>query len=195
MKNKIIAVLVILLTVAGLSMYFGYGYTQKVRTQLREAQNNVEVLNTGLEHFRTQSGKDAAQIEALKYTLAEFKRYRAKDAATIADLGIKLKHATSLINVTPQVEVRYQTVMRDTVIRDTVRQCFEYSDKWNTTWGCVIDGKLDGGLDVKVPLTIVGEPTYKRVFLFFKKVTGAKITTVSENPYAKILSNDYILLE
>jgi type II secretory pathway pseudopilin PulG len=193
MKNKIIAVLVILLTVAVLSLYFSYTNTQKLKQSLREAKNNVEVLNTGIDRFRTQSGKDAATIEALQYTLAEFKRYRAKDVATIEDLGIKLKRATSLINVTPQVEVRYTTVVKDSIIRDTVRQCFEYSDKWNTVWGCVTDKKLDGGLDVKVPLTIVGEPTYRRVFLFFRKVDGAKITVVSENKYAKIISNEYVL--
>lgn len=193
MKNKIIAVLVILLTVAGLSLYFSYTNTQKLKQSLREAKNNVEVLNTGIDHFRTQSGKDAATIEALQYTLAEFKRYRAKDVATIEDLGIKLKRATSLINVTPQIEIKYQTIVKDSIIRDTVVQCFEYSDKWNTVWGCAKDGVMDGGLDVKVPLTIVGEPTYKRVFLFFRKVDGAKITVVSENKYARIISNEYVL--
>jgi hypothetical protein len=195
MKNKIIAVLVILLTVAGISLYFGYTHTQKLKQSLREAENNVEILNTGLEQFRTKSGKDAATIEGLQYTVDQMKRYRAKDVATIEDLGIKLKHTTSLINVTPQVQIQYQTIVKDSIIRDTVVQCFTYSDKWNTTWGCVKDKILDGGLSVKVPLTIVGEPTYRRVWIFFKKVTGAKISVVSENPYAKIISNEYFLFK
>ena len=61
------------------------------RNELREAQNNVKVLEGDVTHFKTLSGKNASTVEALQYTLAEMKRYRAKDIATIEDLNVKLK--------------------------------------------------------------------------------------------------------
>ena len=89
MRNRIIVILAILLTVAGLSLYFGYKHLSSVKQELRTAQNNVMVLEGDVKHFKTLSGKSASSVEALQYTLAEMKRYRAKDVATIEDLRVK----------------------------------------------------------------------------------------------------------
>ncbi len=195
MKDKIIIVLVVLLTISGISLYFGYTNTQRLQRSLREAKNNVEVLSLGLEKYKSKSGQDAATIEALQYTVAEMKRFRQKDLATIEDLGIKLRKASSLINVETQTKAVYQTVVKDSIIRDTVRQCFEYTDKWVDVWGCVMDKTLDGGFASREKITVVGEPTYRRVWLFFKKVDGAKITVTTDNPYTTITATDYILFQ
>ena len=193
MKNKIIAVLAILLTVAGISIYFGYNDMLATRNELREAQNNVKVLEGDVTHYKTLSGKNASTVEALQYTLAEMKRYRAKDIATIEDLNVKLKRAQYLINIGTETKVKYVTVMKDSIIRDTVVQCFDYSDAWVDSWGCVKDKVLDGGIAVRDTVSVVGEPTYRRVWIFFKKVNGAKISVVNKNPYSTIVSNEYFL--
>lgn len=195
MKNKIIAVLAILLTVAGISIYFGYKDMLATRNELRRAQNNVKVLEGDVSHYKTLSGKNAASVEALQYTIAEFKRYRAMDAATIEDLNIKLKRAQYLINIGTESKVEYVTVLKDSIIRDTVVQCFDYSDAWVDSWGCVKDKVLDGGVSVRDTVSVVGEPTYRRVWLFFKKVNGAKISVVNKNPYSTIVSNEYFLFK
>ena len=195
MKNKIIAVLAILLTVAGISMYFGYKDILATRNELRRAQNNVKVLEGDVSHYKTLSGKNASSVEALQYTIAEFKRYRAMDAATIEDLNIKLKRAQYLINIGTETKVEYVTVLKDSIIRDTVVQCFDYSDAWVDSWGCVKDNVLDGGVSVRDTVSVVGEPTYRRVWLFFKKVNGAKISVVNKNPYSSIVSNEYFLFK
>ena len=57
MKNKIIAVLAILLTVAGISIYFGYKDMLATRNELREAQNNVKVLEGDVTHLRHYRGR------------------------------------------------------------------------------------------------------------------------------------------
>lgn len=193
MKSKLIAVLAILLAVAALTIHLGYTNTKRLEKSLREAKNNVEILNTGMDKYKTKAGNDAATIEALQYTVAEMKRYRAKDIQTIQDLGIKLKKANSLINIGTETNVVYQTVVKDSIIRDTVVQCFEYSDKHADSWGCVKNGVLDGGLAVRVNTTVVGQPTYRRVWLFFRKVDGAKISVTTDNPYTTITSSEYIL--
>lgn len=193
MKNRIIVILAVLLTVAGLSLYFGYKHLSSVKQELRTAQNNVMVLEGDVTHFKTLSGKNASSVEALQYTLAEMKRYRAADIATIEDLRVKLRRAEYLINIGTETKVEYVTVMKDSIIRDTVVQCFDYSDAWVDSWGCVKDKVLDGGIAVRDTVSVVGEPTYRRIWIFFKKVNGAKISVTNKNPYATVVSNEYFL--
>ena len=66
-----------------------YGYT-RYRHETRRLTQNQNALASGIEHYRTRLGQEAASVQALRLRCAEFERLRAGDADTIRRLGIRL---------------------------------------------------------------------------------------------------------
>lgn len=67
-----------------------YGYA-RYRHETRRLTQNQDALASGIEHYRTRLGQEAASVQALRLRCAEFERLRAEDAASIRRLGIKLR--------------------------------------------------------------------------------------------------------
>ena len=65
-----------------------YGYT-RYRHETRRLTQNQNALASGIEHYRTRLGQEAASVQALRLRCAEFERLRAGDADTIRRLGIR----------------------------------------------------------------------------------------------------------
>jgi hypothetical protein len=194
MKDKIIAVLAILLAVAVFSSVLMYKLSANEKQARKTAENNVKVLEQDSRTYKTKSGQLAVEVEALQYTLAEVKRYRQKDLQRIAEMDIKLKRVQSVQNTEVNTVIKYQTVVKDSLIHDTVAQCFVDRSPWHTLEGCVLNGEIQGTFEHRDTVTTVGQPTY-RGWWIFRKVNGAKITTTNSSKYGTVVGNEYILFK
>ena len=114
-----------------------YGYA-RYRHETRRLTQNQDALASGIEHYRTRLGQEAASVQALRLRCAEFERLRAEDAASIRRLGIKLRRLEAAAKTVTATSVDLRAPVRDTVVllrRDTLRirdtlKLFRWRDAW-----------------------------------------------------------------
>lgn len=119
-----------------------YGYT-RYRHETRRLTQNQNALASGIEHYRTRLGQEAASVQALRLRCAEFERLRAGDADTIRRLGIRLRRLEAVAKTVTATSVDLRAPVRDTVVllrRDTLRirdtlKLFRWRDAWVTVEG------------------------------------------------------------
>lgn len=119
-----------------------YGYA-RYRHETRRLTQNQDALASGIEHYRTRLGQEAASVQALRLRCAEFERLRAEDAASIRRLGIKLRRLEAAAKTVTATSVDLRAPVRDTVVllrRDTLRirdtlKLFRWRDAWVTVEG------------------------------------------------------------
>ena len=119
-----------------------YGYA-RYRHETRRLTQNQDALASGIEHYRTRQGQEAASVQALRLRCAEFERLRAEDAASIRRLGIKLRRLEAAAKTVTATSVDLRAPVRDTVVllrRDTLRirdtlKLFRWRDAWVTVEG------------------------------------------------------------
>lgn len=167
-------------------------YTKKEIEARKTAENNVKILMTDNTTFKTKLGLQASEAEALRLTINQFKKLRSEDALLIKDLKVKLKDAEFLIKIGTKTEYKFVTQVRDSLIRDTIYPCFDYTNKWYHIDGCVKNKQLIANTYFLDSLSIVGSPIKKGWFIF-KKTIGSKITVANMNPSSKITYNEFIL--
>ncbi len=93
--------------------------------------NNIEALNTSVKYIQTQNGKLAAQTDVLLVRTGELKELFPVQAKTVTDMGIKLNRATQLSTSVIETQKNIITVVRDSIVHDTVRvKVFSYKDQW-----------------------------------------------------------------
>ena len=127
-----------------------YGYA-RYRHETRRLTQNQDALASGIEHYRTRLGQEAASVQALRLRCAEFERLRAEDAASIRRLGIKLRRLEAAAKTVTATSVDLRAPVRDTVVllrRDTLRirdtlKLFRWRDAWVTVEGRI--GRLPRG--------------------------------------------------
>lgn len=179
-----------------------YGYARH-RHETRRLVQNQDALASGIEHYRTQLGQEAASVQALRLRCAEFERLRADDAARIRCLGIKLRRLEASSKTVTSTTLAVRTPLRDTVVihlrdtlvvRDTLR-LFRWRDAWVTVEGAI-------GAD-SVACRVESVDTLRqavhripRRFLFIRWGTKAlRQEIVSSNPHTRIVYSDYVKLE
>ena len=166
-----------------------YGYT-RYRHETRRLTQNQNALASGIEHYRTRLGQEAASVQALRLRCAEFERLRAGDADTIRRLGIRLRRLEAVAKTVTATSVDLRTPVRDTVVllrRDTLRirdtlKLFRWRDAWVT-----VEGRIrTDSVAHRVP----------RRFLFIRWGTKAlRQEIVSSNPHTRIIYSDYVKFE
>ena len=161
-----------------------YGYT-RYRHETRRLTQNQNALASGIEHYRTRLGQEAASVQALRLRCAEFERLRAGDADTIRRLGIRLRRLEAVAKTVTATSVDLRTPVRDTVVllrRDTLRirdtlKLFRWRVQSTDTLRQVVH---------RVP----------RRFLFIRWGTKAlRQEIVSSNPHTRIIYSDYVKFE
>ena len=170
----------------------GYiNYSQKQIEARETAENNVKILSLDNATFKTRLGRQASEAEALKLTISQFKQIRKVDVKIIEDLRVKLKDAEFMIKVATKTEYKFITQVRDSLIRDTIRPCINYTNEWYHIEGCFVNKEFDGTTSYVDSLSIVGSPV-KKGWWIFKKTTGAKISVENMNPSSNIIFNEFI---
>jgi hypothetical protein len=93
--------------------------------------SNLQTLTASLDFVRTQNGKLAAQTNVLLLRTGELKGLFPVQAKTVTDMGVKLNRATQLSTTVIETQKNIITVVRDSIIRDTIHvKVFEYADRW-----------------------------------------------------------------
>lgn len=92
---------------------------------------NMQTLSSEISFVKTQNGKLAAQTDVLLLRTSELKSLFPKEAKVIKDMGIKVSKATQVSSTVIETKKNIITVVRDSVICDTIHvKVFDYSDQW-----------------------------------------------------------------
>ena len=169
-----------------------YGYA-RYRHETRRLTQNQDALASGIEHYRTRLGQEAASVQALRLRCAEFERLRAEDAASIRRLGIKLRRLEAAAKTVTATSV--DLLRRDTLrIRDTLK-LFRWRDAWVTVEGRIRTDSVACRVESTDTLRQVVHRIPRR-FLFIRWGTKAlRQEIVSSNPHTRIVYSDYVKFE
>ena len=179
-----------------------YGYT-RYRHETRRLTQNQNALASGIEHYRTRLGQEAASVQALRLRCAEFERLRAGDADTIRRLGIRLRRLEAVAKTVTATSVDLRAPVRDTVVllrRDTLRirdtlKLFRWRDAWVTVEGRIRTDSVACRVESTDTLRQVVHRVPRR-FLFIRWGTKAlRQEIVSSNPHTRIIYSDYVNFE
>ena len=181
-------------------LVYGHG---RYRRETRRLNQNQEALASGIEHYRTRLGQEAASVQALRLRCSEFERLRAADAAEIRRLGIKIRHLEAAAKTVAATSVSLRTPLRDTVVlrlrdtlvvRDTVR-LFRWRDAWVTVEGSIGTDSVACRVESTDTLQQVVHRIPRR-FLFIRWGTKAlRQEIVSSNPHTRIVYSDFVKIE
>lgn len=181
---------------------------ENLKKENSRLKNNQEVLLSEKESVIAQSqiykvsdSLNAAKITGLQLTLSEYKKYRKQDLELIKQLNINksdLQKAISsqtetinLLSIRLNDSVRIDTVLN---IQDTIK-CFNYKSKWIDVAGCINKDTTELQIHNRESLKIYESIKYKRFLGFLwktNKIKSRKLDIVSENPFTKITTVDYI---
>ena len=104
---------------------------QRLELEAARMSSNIEAITASLDFVRTQNGKLAAQTNVLLLRTNELKTLFPVQAKTVRNMGIKLNRATQLSTTVIETQKNIVTVLRDSIIHDTIRvKVFTYADKW-----------------------------------------------------------------
>lgn len=165
--------------------------------------NNQSELLSSIDTFRTKDGLHAAKVKELTLKIDEFKKYRSGDVKTIKSLNADVKRLQSLLKISTQTDYYVKANVKDSIIYiDSVIQhklsCVEYNNEWLEFNGCIDEsGQFDGKIQSRDNLICVEYIIQKR-FLGFLWKYGCKEKRreiVSNNPYTKILSVEFITIK
>jgi hypothetical protein len=91
----------------------------------------METLNASIKYVRTQNGRLAAQTDVLLLRTGELKKLFPAQAKSVIDMGVKLNRATQVSSTVIETQKNIITLLRDSIIHDTVRvKVFSYTDQW-----------------------------------------------------------------
>lgn len=190
-KILIYALAAAILAVVGLS------YTlRKERAEKDRYKANQTALLADVEHYKTESGLNAASVQKLTLTNAELKKNYADIVKTAEDLKIKVKRLQSVSNTATETKVEIKTVVKDSIVYidgqiDTFK-VFRWRDAWTDVLGELRDDSV--AMDIcstDTLVQIVHRVPHK--FWFIKWGTKAiKQDIVSKNPHTNITYTEYI---
>lgn len=181
---------------------------ENLKKENSRLKNNQEVLLSEKESVIVQSqiykvsdSLNAAKITGLQLTLSEYKKYRKQDLELIKQLNINKsdlqKAISSKTETINSLSIRLNDSVRiDTVlnIQDTIK-CFNYKSKWIDVAGCINKDTTELQIHNRESLKIYESVKYKRFLGFLwktNKIKSRKLDIVSENPFTKITTVDYI---
>jgi hypothetical protein len=121
-------VFLLLLVIAVLVLW---NSNQRLELEASRMSSNMEAITASLDFVRTQNGKLAAQTNVLLLRTNELKQMFPAQAKSITDLGVKISRATQVSSTVIESEKNIVTVVRDSIVHDTVRvKVFSYRDQW-----------------------------------------------------------------
>lgn len=192
--------ILILLLIAAFAIIVGLRSSlHKTREERDRYRANQTALLSDVEHYKTESGKNAASVQKLTLTYNELKKNYDDVVATAKELNIKVKRMQSVSTTATETRVNVVTQVRDSIIfRDSITQSIKIF-RWNDPWVSIF-GELNNdsvGIDVQSRDTIV--QIVHRIphkFWFIKWGTKAiRQEIVSKNPHTNIVYTDYIELK
>lgn len=180
-------VLAVLLITAGIFASL-WRLEKKERIRL---DKNQSALMSGIEHYKTKSGQDAATIQQLVLERKELREYESELVDSLKKQGFKIRRLESITQVSTNTNIQFVPIYKDSLVvkSDTVYKmpCYEYNDDWISFTGCK---DLDGVTTVEISsydsIIIVGNRIPKRFIGIPYGVKSINLDIVSYNPYSTI---------
>lgn len=160
---------------------------------------NQTALLADVEHYKTQSGLNAASVQKLTLTNAELKKNYDDIVKTAEDLKIKVKRLQSASTASTETKVEIRTVVKDSIVyvkgEPTKTIAFDWRDPWTDVEGIIRKDSVS--LSVQSTDTLVQlVHRVPRKFWFIKWGCKAiRQDIVSKNPHTNIVYTQYIELK
>ena len=104
---------------------------QSLHADNERLASNMQSMGAELSFIKTQSGNQAAQTDVLILRTDELKSLFPNQTKNIQNLGVKINKATQVSSTVIETQKNIITLLRDSVIHDTIRvKTFRYSDQW-----------------------------------------------------------------
>lgn len=193
--NKISIYLIGILSLAVVTLYW---QLDKTITEKQRLSNNQEALLSDMDHYKTESGKNAASVQKLELTKSELEKYNVDLKETISDLNIKINRIQAAATTATQSNYKIKTVVKDSIVYRDVPvklQRIDFRDPYIDLTGTIDSGTFSGDITTRDTLVQIIHRVPKK-FLFIKYGTKAiRQEVVSKNPYSKIVYTEYIELK
>lgn len=192
LKNKYPVIFVIMaVAIAGLS----YVLKETIKEKNRFKANQHSLLED-VTFYRTKDSLSAASVEKLTLSVREFKDHETKLLKTIDDLNLKVRRLQSASETGMQTTYPIKTIIKDSLIyiegNPVKLPCVNFSNKWLTVDGCVVDNQFSGWIESRDTLIQVVHRV-PRKFIFIKYGTKAiRQEVISKNPYTTLTYSKYI---
>lgn len=199
MKNKmfviLVAVVIVLLSVIfALTKHLG-----TVKDERDRYESNTNTLLTEVNTYKTKDSLNVTRIDELRLREDEFKRYRSETDALVKTLNMRNRELTKTVSATTVSDSKIVTVVRDSIINDTlITRCIDYDDNYLSIHGCADGDTFIGDACVRDSLVLVESVQYKRFLGFLwktKKIKNRKFDIVSKNKNTHIDSFEVITVE
>ena len=129
-KNKEIPKVVLLIFLLGAAILL-IKSNQSLHADNERLASNMKSMGAELSFIKTQSGNQAAQTDVLILRTDELKSLFPNQTKNIQNLGVKINKATQVSSTVIETQKNIITLLRDSVIHDTIRvKTFRYSDQW-----------------------------------------------------------------
>jgi len=194
MKKAFISILGVLILFVVVESY----EIKRIQADRDRYKANQTALLADVEHYKTESGRNAASVQKLTLSYDELKKNYDDVAKTAKDLGIKLKRIQSVSTSATKTEVVVKTIVRDSVVyRDgSVDRMTVFA--WHDPWVSV-DGEIEKD---SVTMDVCSRDTLVQIvhrvphkFWFFKWGCKAiRQEIVSKNPHTDIIYERYMEL-
>lgn len=182
-----IALILIVLYLASKWAYNRITYLEKEnKRQVENIKNKDFVILTE----KTKSGKLTNSINSLTVKANEMQYYNTNIMKRLDDMGLKIKNLQSVSDITYNYTTNIDTIKSEKISEN------KYLSNWkdnNNTILANINTPINKNpflsevsFTVNDTLLIAPEYTYKRKWLFWKKLTGVKLHIKSENPNFKL---------
>lgn len=125
------------------SAYGSFKLYLKERREVQRLETNFRASMKGLQYYKSRSGREAARADVLQVRYDELKEFHPAIIAAIQDLRIKPSRVTQFSETHINTETRIKTILRDSIIYDTIKvRAFGYMDAWNTVHGHILDDSI-----------------------------------------------------
>lgn len=192
LKNK----LPVLIGVLALIIIVLFSMLRASNQEKKRYQANQHSLLENVTFYRTKDSLSAASVEKLTLTTKEFKKHEIELLETIDDLNLKVKRLQSVSETGTETKYEVKTIIKDSLVyiegKPVKLPCVNFSNKWLTVDGCVVDNQFSGWIESRDTLIQVVHRV-PRKFLFFRYGTKAiQQEVISKNPYTTLTYAKYI---
>ena len=174
--------------------------TSLVRSQSRENDRLSKTLAQTvqqLKEIQTQSGQLAVENEVLQLRLKELSTLYPKLLDEIRNLKINPKRAESVSSTAINTEKRIVTMLRDSIIHDTVAvKVFSYTDNYYQVHGIAQDSTQEVKINYKdtlVQVVYLGPREKPWLWIFSPRKLQQRVTL--KNPNARITYSEFIQIQ
>ncbi len=196
LANKQLQKIVFLLLLVSAAIVL-WNSDKRLQRENARINSNLEAITKSIYYVRTQNGKLAAQTDVLLLHTNELKKLFPIEAKSIDDLGVKIGRATQLSTTIIESQKNIVTLVRDSIVHDTVRvKVFSYQDHWYKITG-ISDGRSQKlqihSTDTLTQVVFKGEREKPWLWIFSPRKLQQRVSV--SNPNATIKYSSLIQIQ